>query len=267
MPRDAAAAFGLVMMMIGALGGFAAAQTPGEPEVPAVDPWTRDHWTAWNDIGIDAGPSSMGWEGATAVTEGLFSVTVWCSRMRGVAGYEFSYDPALMAGDPANYTVATLSVGGHLFNLPVTYAVEKYQIPGVPDERPWPDQEEFLKLVALGRLIELVSLADPASGMTVFFGSKLPTRGCGAGLVRVLASCKLDVPAPEEFCAAAFCPGEAPVLEYLTGLMDRAPDGMFPRPKDDIFRDVRAAFAATGDEGIFALTEGLCFAPGGIMGR
>lgn len=259
----------LMIVALGLLAGPVAAQSEiAAPQDEKTDyPWTRHHWTPWNDVGIDAGPSRNGWEGASAVGDDGLSVTVWCSGIRNAVGYQVSYDEALMPRDPRGYSVVTLSVGGRLFNLPVADDGGQYMIAGAPHEQEWPGQEAFLRQVATSRRIELVSVANPESGETVFFGSVLPTYGCGAGLERVLSACEVSGERPDEFCAQAFCPGETPVLEHVLSLVDGAPEGTFSRPKDEIALEARTAAERTGDDGVYAVSEELCFAPGGIARR
>lgn len=257
----------LLIAAAGLLAGPVVAQSQVEEEGTSDNPWTPYHWTPWNDVGIDAGPSENGWEGASAAGDDGLSVTVWCSSVRDVVGYQFSYDSELMPRDPRGYSVATLAVGGQLFNLPVADDGGQYMITGAPQEQRWPGQEEFLQQVATNRRIELVSVADPESGETVFFGSVLPTYGCGAGLERVLSACKVSGERPDEFCAQAFCPGETPVLDHVLALVDAAPEETFSRPKDAVKMDAREAAGLTSDEGVYAFADALCFAPDGIARR
>lgn len=257
----------LLVAAIGLLAGPVVAQSQSEEDGTRDNPWTQYHWTPWNDVGINAGPSKNGWEGASATGDNGLSMTVWCSSVRDVVGYQFSYDPELMPRDPRGYSVATLAVGGQLFNLPVADDGGQYMITGAPQEQTWPGQEAFLQQVATSRRIELVSVADPESGETVFLGSVLPTYGCGAGLERVLSACAVNGERPEEFCSLVFCPGETPVLEHVLALVDAAPEETFSRPKEDIAQDARAAAGLTGEEGVYAFADALCFAPDGIMRR
>lgn len=258
----------LLIAALGLLAEPVAAQSEVTPEEEQSDnPWTPYHWTPWNDVGIDAGPAQNGWEGASAVGDDGLSVTVWCSGRRNAVGYQVSYDEALMPRDPRGYSVVTLSVGGRLFNLPVADDGGQYMIADAPHEQEWPRQEAFLRQVATSRRIELVSVADPESGETVFFGSVLPTYGCGAGLERVLAACKVSGERPDAFCSQAFCPGATPVLDHFLALAGRAPEGTFSRPIDEIALEARQAADLTGDDGVYAVAEALCFAPGGIARR
>lgn len=257
----------LLIAAIGLLARPAVAQSQVDVEGESNNPWMRYHWTPWNDVGIDAGPSRNGWEGASASGDNGLSVTVWCSSVRDVVGYQFSYDPELMPRDPGGYSVATLAVGGQLFNLPVTDEAGQYVITGAPQEQSWPGQEAFLQRVATSRRIELMSVADPKSGKTVFFRSVLPTYGCGAGLERVLSSCAVSGERPEEFCSQAFCPGETPVLEHVLALVDAAPEETFSRTKDAVAQDAREAADLTGEDGVYAFADALCFAPDAIARR
>lgn len=229
-------------------------------------PWTANHWTPWNDngMGAEAAPSPH-WEGATLVTEEREGLTVWCAAARKAIGYEFTFDPAQLVSDPNKYTVATLSAGGYLFNLPVVHEYEQYQIPNVPNEVRWNGQEEFLRRITASRIIELVSLSDPDAQETVHLSVVMPALGCGAGLERVVNLCGIDRNVEYQFCEKVFCPADTPVLEHFTAAAQSEPDDTFRSPKPDIIASAEEAQAASGDDGVYALAEGLCFGPDGIM--
>lgn len=230
-------------------------------------PWRKDYWTPHNEngIGVEATPAPT-WEGATVVTEGS-SFGVWCSKHLNALGYELTFDQTLLSSDPAKYTVATVSAGGHLFNLPIVQEYEQYQIPGVPNEAHWNGQEEFLNRIARSRVVELVSVSDANGEETVHLGSVIQTLGCGAGLERVVALCGKGEKVESEFCDRVFCPGNIPILEHFKQLVDAEPDETFFRPRSEIKINAEDAQELLGDDGVYGFAEGMCFAPNGIMSQ
>ncbi len=225
--------------------------------------WEPHHWTRMN--GLESGNSAT-WEGAAIGGDGNV-LSVWCDRRRDVVGYQIEFDQTKLTSEPAGYRIVTLSLGGQLFDLPIEHKWDVIGIPGVPYEKHWNGQGEFLRRLVSSRIIEIVSLTNTATGETVYINGAIQALGCGAGLERVVALCGKGERVSSAFCDAVFCPGNTPILEHFNRLVDAEPDQTFFRPKAEIKQNAEEASTLLGDEGVYGFAEGICFAPNGIANQ
>lgn len=244
---------------------FAAGSTvPAAAQDAAVIDWQPGYWTRMNEHGTgnDIATSST-WEGAALDGEEV-GLNVWCAKRQNAIGYQITFDESQLRSDLEGYTRITLSVGGQLFELPIEYQWDVWQIPGAPSEKAWTGQVEFLSKLMRARVIELVALSNPAAGETTYFGALMQARGCGSGLERVVALCGKGMKVASAFCDEVFCPGDAPILEHFKRLVDLEPEQTFLQSKEDTKLNAEQAQQLLGDDGVYGFAEGLCFAPNGI---